>query len=149
MYSSIVSDSWRKVGLSFGSFCQQLFIISLKKLGEYSGFSIRYPFWISLLAKSFSHLDMGLGRGKIFPTREFRRTRHPIGWKIFYPSGIRWPSTWLVITPILSSQTKSSLLIARMIYFRLPYFSLFLVIIVRNLSGHSEIGHFDNTVIGQ
>jgi hypothetical protein len=35
------------------------------------------------------------------------------------------------------------------VLFLLPYFSLFLVIIVLHLSGHSEIGHFDNSVIGQ
>jgi hypothetical protein len=30
---------------------------------------------------SISYLDMERCRGKRFPTREFRRTRHLIGWK--------------------------------------------------------------------
>ena len=126
----MTSASWEKVGLFFGSFCQQFVNISPIKLGEYFGFGIRYPFWIWDASKKpfcipgkiksiflglemhfifrgmnwfVSHLDKVLCLEKRFPTRRSRKTRHPIDLKKCYPLRIRWPSTWVAIIPVILS----------------------------------------------
>jgi hypothetical protein len=55
------------------------------------------------------------------------------------------------LTGINSYNLTSELVIIKLTFdvYQLPYISVFLVIVILHFPGHSEIGHFDDSVIGQ
>lgn len=109
---------------------------------------IKSIIWTCTIINQDFYLDKAFFPMRIFPKVKLQKTKHPIDLKMFDPSAIRWPSISLASVPGIGG---SWLDYCRRLFWtcqQVVYLSFFLVIAVAvHLSGHSEIGHFDNSVV--
>ncbi len=139
-------------------------------MGKYSGFPIRCPFWISLTSSQQFPIPEKNERNNFLVIQVYFREqfltliRNFAEGKDFPQDSDVWPNIRLAIKNIIRQgfdghpldwpwllfllHRKSIRNYGIIFCYRLDYISLFLVTITLHLSRHSEIGPFDDSVIG-